>query len=263
MYNIIPLIIISVSLFIILVVVIRKFSALANLDVENMPAEKEARFKEQIAESRLKRNITKWSSKVSVVFRFSYGKLKELSKKGFEKLYDMRKQYNEAREPESEEEKEIKIKQLFMENENFKEKDDFEEKEKNLIKIIEFDSKNIGAFQDLGELYFENKKYEEAKQAFAHVLKLVPDEDAEKQADIYYDLSLVYKETEENDEAKETIKMAGKIAPNNPRYLNAMIEIGIISKDKFLAQTALEKLEEVNPENAKLAEFKEKINELD
>lgn len=263
MYNIIPLIIISISLFVILVIVIRKFSALANIDVENMPAEKEARFKEQIAESRLKRNMAKWSSRVSVVFRFGYGKLKLLSKKGFDKLYEMRKQYNEAREPESEEEKEVKIKELFLKNENFSQKNDFEKKEENLIKIIEFDSKNIEAFQDLGELYFENKKYEEAKQAFAHVLKLIPDEETEKQADIYYDLSLLYKETEENDEALETIKMAGKIAPNNPRYLNAMIEIGIIKKDKFLATTALEKLEEVNPENARLAEFKEKINELE
>jgi len=263
MYNIIPLVLISFSLLIILVIIVRKFSALANLDVENMPAEKEAKFKEQIATSRLKRNLTKWNSRLTKVFRVGGGKLKDLFSWSFDKLHEMKKEYSTPEEPKSPEEKETKIKELFFKSEDLDERENFEEKEKNLIKIIEFDSKNIEAFLELGELYFENKKYEEAKQAFAHVLKLLADDDIEKQAKIYYDLSLIYKETGENDEARETIKMATKLVPNNPRYLDAMLEISIMNKDKSLAAETLGKLKEVNPENAKLEDFSEKIERLE
>ncbi|MCG2695403.1 hypothetical protein L6248_00495 [Candidatus Parcubacteria bacterium] len=63
MYNIIPLIIILISLLVIIIVVSRKFSVLASLDLESIPAEKEARFKERIISSRLKRNFVRWGSK--------------------------------------------------------------------------------------------------------------------------------------------------------------------------------------------------------
>lgn len=263
MYNIIPLVLISLSLLIILIIVMRKFSAMANLDVENIPAEKEAKFKEQIATSRLKRSLTKWSSRLTKVFRVGGEKLGEFFRWSFNRLHEMKKEYNAPKEPETPEEKEVKIKELFLKSEDLDKREDFEEKEKSFIKIIEFDSKNIEAFESLGELYFESKKYDEAKQAFAHVLKLLPDDETDKQAGIYYDLALVYKETEENDEAGETIKMAVKLAPNNPRYLDAMLEISLINKDKFLAGETLAKLKEVNPENAKLAEWEEKINEME
>ena len=45
MYNIIPLVLILISLSIIIVIVVKKFPALANLDVENIPKEKEDRKK--------------------------------------------------------------------------------------------------------------------------------------------------------------------------------------------------------------------------
>jgi hypothetical protein len=63
MYNIIPLILILLSLGIMAIIIVRKFPALANLDVDNIPAEKEAKFKEQIISNRLKRSFIKWGSK--------------------------------------------------------------------------------------------------------------------------------------------------------------------------------------------------------
>ena len=65
MYNIIPLLLILISLSVIIVIVARKFTVLANLDVANIPAEKEAKFKERIISNRLKRNIIQWSAKFS------------------------------------------------------------------------------------------------------------------------------------------------------------------------------------------------------
>ncbi len=262
MYNIIPLILISVSFFVIIFVIARKFSALANLDVENMPSEKEARFKEQIASNRLKRNITKWSSSFVKIFKAINSKTAGLFKIIYDRLHEVKKDYEKEEYPLTEVEKEEKIKELFDKTEDMDDKDDFEEKEASLIKIIELDSQNADAFRDLGEFYAENKKYEEAKQAFAHTLKLLKDEEIDKQSAIYYDLALVYQSTGENQEALETIRGALKLEPNNPRYLDAALDISLINKDKILAIKYFDKMMEVNPENAKLKDIEKKIKEL-
>ena len=64
MYNIIPLFLILISLFAIIIIIIRKFSVLASLDVSTIQSEKEAMFKEQIIGNRLKRNIIRYTSKI-------------------------------------------------------------------------------------------------------------------------------------------------------------------------------------------------------
>ncbi len=262
MYNIIPLVLICVSLLVILFVVARKFPALANLDVENMPAEKEARFKEKIVESRLHRFLARWRVRLAKIFSFAGSALSKLFKWAFNRLSDMKKNYAAEKTPATVEEKTEKVKALFMEGDELDNKEDWEEKEKVLIKIIGLEPRNQEAFKDLGDLYFANKKLEEAKQAWAHALKLLDEGEEAKQADIYYNLALLYKETSDIESSLETIKMASKISPNNPRYLDALVEISIMNKDKVSASEGFDKLAEVNPENGKLQDFKEQIEGL-
>ena len=152
---------------------------------------------------------------------------------------------------------------MFSKNEVLDDRENFENKEGDLIKIIELDPHNVEAFVSLGSLYSANKKYEEAKQAFAHALKLLGNEDSGRQAEVYYDLAAVYRDTEDLVDSLETAKMAVKLAPNNPRHLDSLVEISIMNKDKITALDALEKLSAVNPENGKLSEFKEQIEELE
>jgi len=262
MYNIIPLVIICVSLLIILIIVVRRFPALANLDVENIPAEKEARFKEKIMESRLQRFLAKWRIRFSRILSF-FG---SGAAKGFKwvlaRLSDMKKSYVAEKLPVTPEEKVEKVKVLLVDSERLDDKEDFEDKESALIKIIELEPRNVEAFRSLGSLYFANKKNEEAKQAWAHALKLLGDSDFDRQSDIYYSLALLYKESGDDEGALETIKMAVKISPNNPRYLDALVEISIMNKDKVSAIEGLEKLAEVNPKNGKLDDFKAQIEGL-
>jgi tetratricopeptide (TPR) repeat protein len=262
MYNIIPLIVICVSLLIILIIIVRKFPALAVLDVDNMPAEKEARFKEKIVESRLHRFLVRFNLRFLRVFKFLFSFFAGLFAKAIEGLSEAKKKYAVEKAPVTEKEKEEKVQILLSEAEKLENKDDFEEKEKKLIKIIELEPRNADVFQDLGALYLANKKYDEAKQAWVHVLKLINDTEIDKQADVYYNLSLLYKETNDCEGALETIKMAVKLSPNNPRYLDALVEISIMNKDKVEAISAMSRLAEVNPENGKLADFKEQIDTL-
>jgi tetratricopeptide (TPR) repeat protein len=264
MYNIIPLIIICFCILAILVIVVRKFPAAATLDVENMPAEKEIRFKEKIVASRLERFLAKWKMRLGRFFGFFWGKIRVLFHWSYGKLHEEKKKYSVPAMPEviQPEDKEQTIKNLFAENEVLDDGENFEKKEANLIKIIGLDAHNIEAFRLLGELYFLNKKNEEAKQTWAHAIKLLDDGEAEKQAEIYNNLAVLYKEAGEESLALETAKMAARLAPNSPKYLDSLIEISIMNKDKISAAEALARLSEVNPENGKLAGFKEQVVNL-
>jgi len=264
MYDIIPLILILVSLVVIIIVAARKFPALANLDVNNIPAEKEARFKEQIVSNRLKRSIFKWNSKILRFIRPILHFTNNFFKAQYVRLHELKEGYN-TNQNISPEELDKKIDQLLKSAEELSKQDDLTGAEKKLIEVIGLDSKNIEAFKQLAHLYFDRKDYEEAKQTFEHILKLeedVDDTETMKTGETCYNLALIGEESENFEDAVNYIKKALKIEANNPRYLDTMLRISIIIKDKILALDAYDRLKKVNPDNQKLDEFKAQISEL-
>ncbi|HMB66134.1 MAG TPA: hypothetical protein VKO42_04615, partial [Patescibacteria group bacterium] len=114
MYNLIPLILIIASLIVIIVIVSRKFSLLANLDVDNIPGEKEAKFKENIAGTRIKRNLVKWNSKFSQVFSGAFQGLNSSLKNWYDKLFQIKENYEQQISAHKESQDE-KITRLFRE----------------------------------------------------------------------------------------------------------------------------------------------------
>lgn len=263
MYNIIPLILILISLSVIIAISVRKFSVLANLDTENIPAEKEAKFKERIISNRLKRNFFKWSAKLMKIIRPAGAAAGKFFKWIYKKLHELKEDYKREETVLSEDDIKQKIKAFFDEAEGFKKQDDLIAAEKKYIDIIGLESRNIKAFDALARLYFERKEYKEAKQTFGHVLKLKEDnEEIDQLPQTYFDLALVCEAAGNLDEGMDNLKKALKLEPNNPRYLDIMLEISIINKDKVSALEAYNKLSEVNPDNQKLAVFKARIDEL-
>lgn len=266
MYDIIPIILIFISVVVIFLITIKKFPALANLDVKNIPAEKEALFKQQIVSNRLKRTIFKWNSKI---IRFSRPIIKFINnffKELYLKLHELKEGYKNQ-QTITPEDLDKRINQLLIEAEELSRQDDLVMAEKKLIEVIGLDSKNITAFKQLANLYFERKDYEEAKQTFEHILRLEDDneeslENNGQRGETYYSLALVGEESENMDNALVNIKKALKIEPNNPRYLDTMLRISIIIKDKITALDAYDRLKKVNPENQKLDEIKAQISEL-
>jgi tetratricopeptide (TPR) repeat protein len=290
MYNIIPLLLILISLSVIIVIIIKKFTVLANLDVEDIPAEKEAKFKERIISNRLKRNIIKWSSKLGRFIVPIFNSISNFLKLNLYKLYQIKDNYKTKTDIESVD-LEQKIEQSFIQAEEFKKHGELDSAENKYIEIIGLDSKNLKAFKELGRLYYEKKQYQEAKQTYEHILKLKKDDEDiyenlaniakangnldeardeylksiklnEQNAQTYYSLALVYQAMGKWTETVRNLKKALKIEPANPRYLDTMLEISIIIKDKAMALGAYQKLFATNPENNKLAEFKKQIDEL-
>ncbi len=283
MYNIIPLILILISLSVIIIIIGKKFSLLANLDVENIQSEKEAKFKERIISNRFERNLIKYYNIIKDLVGPFGQNVQNIFKSFFNKLLEIKEKYREDKRFETIDIKQ-KINQLFLEAEELKKGGDIEKAERKLIEIIAIDSKNIDAFKNLGRLYLENKNYNEAKQTFEHILKLIEtnqevqdyfiktskgDYDIDndnsilfKLPSIYFDLALTYQALEDFDVAILNLKKALEIEPNNPKYLDTLLEISIIKKDKGLAVNTLEKLKKANPENQKLMEFEKRINEM-
>jgi tetratricopeptide (TPR) repeat protein len=281
MFDIIPLILILISFAVIIVIVLRKFSVLASLDIDNIPAEKEAVFKEQIISKRIKRNLFKHYAKVSRLFLPVKDAVLNFFKWSYQRLLDFKDTYNKEKTAtiisgDS-------VEKLFAEVEELIKNDNSELAEKKLIEIISLDSKNIKAFRVLAKVYADRKSYNEARQTMEHALRLaekayndqqlalenglktsVEDEGLGiKVAGIYYDIALICRNEENYNKALDSIENALKIEPNNPKYLDIKVEISIINKDKKRAFEAYEKLKNANPDNQKLGEIKESIDELE
>ena len=63
-------------------------------------------------------------------------------------------------------------------------------------------------------------------------------------------------------EAIVAYRTAAEHEPNNPRVLDLLLEISILSGDKRLAREAFIKLQAANPENQKLGDWEAKIREM-
>jgi len=269
----------------IIIIVVRKFSVLANLDVDTIQAEREIKVKEKIISNRLKRNYFRYYFKLVNSLKPLGLKIGELSKEVYQKLIDFKDNYNK----EEDKKEVLKPGQVdeksMLEAEELKKQEDWGKAEKKYIDLIGEDSTNIKAFRGLGEVYFERKDFTEAKETLEHVLKLLEkklddfsvfggkgeisdeqksekDQATREFGDIYFDLSLVEKAAENYKGAQIAITKALKVQPNNPRYLDTKFEISIINKDKDEALFALDRLRDVNPENQKLDEMKAELDKL-
>lgn len=275
MFNIIPLILILVSLSVIIIIVVRKFPVLANLDLETIQAEREAKFKERIISNRLKRSYFKYLSRLLKILKPLGLAIINLFKWVYKKLIEFKENYN--RTESTDEVSEGRLDEMFAEVEVSIKEERMEKAEEGLLKIISLDSKNIRAFKELGKLYHERKDFNEARQTFEHALKLLEQESEEavnniegqeadklnsEIAEIYFNLSLTLRSMDNYEGAMKSINKALRCEPNNPRYLDTRLEISIISKDKVIARDTFEKLAQTNPDNQKLDDLKKQIEEL-
>lgn len=290
MLDIILAILVLISLAVIGSIVLRKFPALASLDINTVKRELENRRKEHLVGLKLKRSFLIWYNRLSGWLKPVIALLRTF----FVWLYKKFEEWREKQMTDKDiapEELDRQVERLVDDAESLSRQDDFEVAEKKLIEAISLDSKNIDAFRALAHLYFDKKEYVEAKQTFEHVLKLNEnDEDAyeglaviasqdgdlshakedyqalarinNQKSETFYHLALVCEAMKDFHESLVNIKKALMIEENNPRYLDLWLKISIIIKDKVEAFEAFARLKEVNPENQKLEDLRAQIEEL-
>ena len=268
MLTTISLVLIGLCLIIILAIVLKKFPTLAILDANNMPGEKEAEFKDQIIKQKIKRDFARWGGLVARIFLFASRNISNFLKSSHKQLKKVKLNYKSIAKISFAEKQKI-IKKLFVAYNDFLKKESLNEAEEALLEIVSFDQKNILAFFKLGDLYDKQKKWSEARQTYEYVLKLARQKEDNENInpelslqEIYFSLAWTEKEAGDLDEALENIREALDLEQNSPRYLDLILDLSIMKKDKELALASLEKLAKVNPENNKLLDWQEEINNL-
>lgn len=259
------IILIVIAIIIIFFIVSKKLPALAVLDVDSLPEEKEARFKEQIIKQRLERDLSrvgaffgkiwKMGQAISNWLRSSYDKLKKIKRSHGPKM--------------SFKDKGLEIKNLLADAKAAQDDEDYSLAESKLIAAASLDDKDVRIFLSLAEVYVQLKKLVEAKQTYRYVLKLMRQSKFDKDLlqgelpqETYFSLAWVEKDLEDYDAALDSLRDALEFEPNNPRYLDLILDLGIMKKDKKLCEESLARLTEANPENKKIGEWREKIDEL-
>jgi len=75
-------------------------------------------------------------------------------------------------------------------------------------------------------------------------------------------LGEVFEQTKRLDRALDSYLKSATIEPNNPKYLDKIIELAIKVEDVGLAKKTYRHLKKINPENSKVKEYFETLEKM-
>jgi tetratricopeptide (TPR) repeat protein len=93
-------------------------------------------------------------------------------------------------------------------------------KAQTLKDILKKDPKNLAAWVELGNLYFDSNQPKEAVEAYSRYLAVKPDN-----ADVRTDMGIMYRNLGDPDRALEEFR---KAAQSDPKHANSRYNIGIV-----------------------------------
>ncbi len=265
-----------VALVVLFFVFFHKMPLLANIDIANLPAEREAAKKQAIIDDRIRRQLAQhgwwWRSLLGPV----YQKLKDFFWRGYGQLQKLDRQHLKAR-LQARGLNWQRAKQLLADAKEAYQKGDLVQAEKLAVESLELDKSQLDSFVVLAEIYEEQKKYQEAEETWLYVVKRLSQkyradqsrgrQDEAKEAgrqlaEYQCSLGQLCLRNDHLERADQCLKQALKIEPKNPRYLDTLLEISIIRKDRVTAVTVFDTLAEVDPDNGSLDDYRQQIRQL-
>jgi tetratricopeptide (TPR) repeat protein len=124
--------------------------------------------------------------------------------------------------------------------------------------IVQKDPKNLPAWIELGNLYFDSNQPKEAIKAYSQYLAVKPDN-----ADVRTDIGTMYRKLGNFDRAIEEYK---KAAQSNPKHINSRYNLGLLLlHDKQDIKGAVKVWEEylkVDPNSERAGRVREQIDKL-
>lgn len=265
----------------------RHLPELKVLDISTIPEEKQDKNKITILEAKFMRQKKTADQKIGQVLTPLKGYVGSIIDKAQHNVAVLEKKYK--RQGEVEEVRTKSIDELFVEAKANMSASDYPQAEKDLIEIISRDKKNMGAYEMLFDIYRLSKNYSQAEEIARYLIKLkslkyrkhknvdslkkekIEDTEVEvlqsldvdgELAQYYNDLASIYELMDKKDKALEAYMKANAILPNNPKFLDKVIDLAISVGDKSLAKKTYKRLKEINPENAKLDVFNEALEKL-
>jgi len=136
--------------------------------------------------------------------------------------------------------------------------DDPEVAEQCFLDVITLDAHNLSAYEGLSRIYLGKKQFHEAIEILEFLVKLNP-----ASAGRYlFDISEALHGSGDTARAWHYAMQAVTAEPSNPKYLDFSVELAILGKHGREGEQYLKRLFEVNPENAKVEEFRARLKEL-
>lgn len=129
--------------------------------------------------------------------------------------------------------------------------------EQRLIELISMDPRDAQVYELLGRVYIASRQFPQAKETFAYAHQLAPTD-----ASILVSMGELAMRDGDFAQATDAFSKAVDERPGNPKYLDFLVEASILAGDRKRAAHGVKLLEEVNSENQKIPEFKERIAAL-
>jgi cytochrome c-type biogenesis protein CcmH/NrfG len=127
-----------------------------------------------------------------------------------------------------------------------------------LKEVVKKDPKNLPAWVELGNLYFDSDRPKEAIEAYSRYLAVKPDN-----PDVRTDMGIMYRKTGQFDKALEEFK---KAAQSDPKHANSRYNIGIVllhdKHDMKGAITAWEDYLKVDPNSERAQRIRAQIEKM-
>lgn len=233
--------------------IVRKFPRLVLLDVESITSEREKRVKYELVRNRLERAGRETATRV----RRGLRPLARVLLSWFRALYDRVLELERRHRSAGGDVRLLRIKSLIKEARELAGKGDYRDAERRYVEVVSIDPKFAKAYEELGRLAVQEKRWKDAEEAFVFVLKLNP-EDASAHAN-YGEL-----ETARGNVRAAVLHFEDAVRrkPASPKYLSFLLEAAIMAPNRDLARETFGRLKEVNPENQKLPQLEQKIREM-
>ncbi len=124
--------------------------------------------------------------------------------------------------------------------------------------IVKKDPKNLPAWVELGNIYFDTDQPKEAIDAYSHYLAAKPDN-----PDVRTDMGIMYRKLGQFDKALEEFR---KAAQSDPKHVNSRYNIGLVLlHDKQDMQGAIKASEEylkVDPDSERAKRIRSQIEKM-
>ncbi|HLD28125.1 MAG TPA: hypothetical protein VJB67_00760 [Patescibacteria group bacterium] len=281
MFIAIVIIILIISVFLLFYLIFQHLPDLKNLDVQSLGTQKQDEAKTKIIQAKLSRSSDKLKKRLGVLKAPSQKFILSKFQKIKSKVSALEAHYQADNSQDNDDKKSIE--EIIKEVRELIGQQKHSEAEKKLIGVIGRDKDNVMAYELLGELYLENKSYDQAEEIYKYLIRLnlragrhvKSDTLAEVEISmlssmkinpgvaIYYDdLAQVYEIGDKNEQVIDCYLKASAIEPNNPKYLDKLVEFGIKVKDKGIARKTFHRLRKINPENAKLDDYQQAIEKM-
>ncbi len=232
-----------------------------------------------------------WRQGVSAARRL-YDKILEIEKSYQEEIEkEKREKIHQKASSDSPHQARLKEQEYIDEGKRLLEEGSLEQAERKFIDAIAVNPRSLESYTLLGQLYEEQEEFQQAEEVYRYVVKLTPANPAvhaslarvlrrrgrlqeaaeifrlaadiaENDASYFFSCGECWQEIGDHEQACELFMKARECEPSNPRYLDACIDEAIRCGNRLLAQDAFDTLKNVNPENKKLEEFKQRIDQM-